>query len=300
MDSSLSIGETLRRRREERVLTPEQAAFKSKVPLRLVQMLESDDYQLLPDPLYLVRLLHEYATFLDLDAAALGAEFQRAMHRPPRPATPPAPAPVPRAASTIPWKQVLWTVAAILVATPLVVIALSLASKRSADQTVSTRPGEPKIEQPASGSSSVEPPAQKTDDVAPDGSPPPTTLSEATATPVVATPAPPGPAEHATAAPSGAAGHILIVRAQEPTWLSVRADQKDPREVLLQPDQVVRFEAQTGYRVTVGNAGGVTLSLDGTPLPPLGRSGEVVRDLVLPPGRRDSPASGAPPAVPAR
>ena len=300
MDSSLSIGETLRRRREERALTPEQAASKSKVPLRLVQMLESDDYQLLPDPLYLVRLLHEYATFLDLDAAALGAEFQRAMHRPPRPATPPAPAPVPRAASTIPWKQVLWTVAAILVATPLVVIALSLASKRSADQTVSTRPGEPKIEQPASGSSSVEPPAQKTDDVAPDGSPPPTTLSEATATPVVATPAPPGPAEHATAAPSGAAGHILIVRAQEPTWLSVRADQKDPREVLLQPDQVVRFEAQTGYRVTVGNAGGVTLSLDGTPLPALGRSGEVVRDLVIPPGRRDSPASGAPPAVPAR
>ena len=298
MDSSLSIGETLRRRREERALTPEQAAFQSKVPLRLVQMLESDDYQLLPDPLYLVRLLHEYATFLDLDAAALGAEFQRAMHRPPRPATPPAPEQ--RAASTIPWKQVLWTVAAILVATPLVVIALSLASKRSADQTVSTGPGEPKIEQPASGSSSVEPPAQKTDDVAPDGSPPPTTLSEATATPVVATPAPPGPAEHATAAPSGAAGHILIVRAQEPTWLSVRADQKDPREVLLQPDQVVRFEAQTGFRVIVGNAGGVTLSLDGTPLPPLGRSGEVVRDLVLPPGRRDSPASGAPSAVPAR
>ena len=82
MDSSLSIGETLRRRREERALTPEQAAFQSKVPLRLVQMLESDDYQLLPDPLYLVRLLHEYATFLELDAAALDAEFQRAMHRP--------------------------------------------------------------------------------------------------------------------------------------------------------------------------------------------------------------------------
>jgi cytoskeleton protein RodZ len=180
------------------------------------------------------------------------------------------------------------------------VIALSLASKRSADQAVSTRPSEPKIERPASGNGSGESPTQESGGVAPVGSPPPTTLPEATATPVVATPAPPGPLGHATVAPSGAAGHILIVRAQEPTWLSVRADQKDPREVLLQPEQMARFEAQTGFRVIVGNAGGVTLSLDGTPLPPLGRSGEVVRDLVLPPGRRDSPASGAPPAVPAR
>jgi cytoskeleton protein RodZ len=294
MDSSLSIGETLRRRREERALTPEQAAFQSKVPLRLVQMLESDDYQLLPDPLYLVRLLHEYATFLGLDAAALDAEFQRVMHRPPRPAAAPAPAPVaPRTASTIPWKQVLWTVAAILVATPLVVIALSLASKRSADQAVSTPPGELKVERPAAGGRAVDAPAQRSESAAAVGSPPPA-LPETTVTPVVTTPAAPG------AHRQGAAGHLLMVRAQEVTWLSVRADEKDAREVLLQPEQVARFEAQAGFRVTVGNAGGVTLSLDGTPLPPLGRSGEVVRDLVLPPVRRDSPPSGAPLAVPAR
>lgn len=296
MDSSLSIGETLRRRREERALTPEQAAFQSKVPLRLVQMLESDDYQLLPDPLYLVRLLHEYATFLGLDAAVLDAEFQRVLHRPPRPAAPPAPAPAPtpvaRTASTIPWKQVLWTVAAILVATPLVVIALSLASKRSADQAVSTPPGDLKVERPAAGRA-VEAPVQGSENVAAVGSPPPV-LPETTVTPVVTTPAVTGPPRQ------GAAGRILIVRAQEVTWLSVRADEKDAREVLLQPEQVARFEAQTGFRVTVGNAGGVTLSLDGTPLPPLGRTGEVVRDLVLPPVRRDSPASGAPLAVPAR
>jgi cytoskeleton protein RodZ len=293
MDSSLSIGETLRRRREERALTPEQAAFQSKVPLRLVQMLESDDYQLLPDPLYLVRLLHEYATFLDLDAAALDAEFQRVMHRPPRPAVPPPPPPAPRTASTIPWKQVLWTGAAILVATPLVVIALSLASKRSADQPVLTPPGELKAERPAAAGRAVDAPAQGSESVAAVGSPPPA-LPETTVTPVMTTPAAPGPPRQS------ADGHILIVRAQEVTWLSVRADEKDAREVLLQPEQVARFEAQTGFRVTVGNAGGVTLSLDGTPLPPLGRSGEVVRDLVLPPVRRDSPASGAPLAVPAR
>jgi len=299
MDSSLSIGETLRRRREERALTPEQAAFQSKVPLRLLQMLESDDYQLLPDPLYLVRLLHEYSSFLGLDVAALDEEFQHALRRPPRPS--PAPAPAPRAASTIPWKQVLWTVAAILVVTPLVLIALSLASKRSTDQAVPTRAAEPKAESPVSaGGGSAGLKAQGPDAVTPSGSPPPTVLPETAATPVVVTPGTPAPLRQDAVASSGAAGHILIARAQEVTWLSVRADQKDPREVLLQPGQTARFEAQTSFHVVVGNAGGVTLSLDGTPLPALGRAGEVVRDLVLPPVRRDSPASGAALAVPAR
>jgi len=65
-----------------------------------------------------------------------------------------------------------------------------------------------------------------------------------------------------------------------------------------------RVGRATGNPTGYGDAGtgpsGVTLSLDGTPLPPLGRSGEVVRDLVLPPVRRDSSASGAALAVPAR
>ena len=299
MDSSLTIGETLRRRREERALTPEQAAFQSKVPLRLLQMLESDDYQLLPDPLYLVRLLHEYARFLDLDVAALDAEFEHAMHRPPPPT--PSPASAPRAALTIPWRQVLWTVAAILVVAPLVLIALSLASKRSTDQAVSTRPGESKVERPVSGSGgSADVTAQGPDGAAPAGSPLATTLPETATMPVVVVPATPAPLREDAIASSVTAGHVLIARAEEPTWLSVRVDQKDPREVLLQPGQMARFEAQTSFHVVVGNAGGVTLSLDGTSLPPLGRSGEVVRDLVLPPVRHNLPASGAALAVPAR
>ncbi len=189
-----------------------------------------------------------------------------------------------------------WTVAAILVATPLVLIALSLASKRFNDQTVSSKPAEPKFEQPVAGGGSVDMP-QRPEGAVSAGSSPPAVLPEPATAPVVVTPA---PRPQDAAASTGAARHTLIVRAQEPTWLSVRVDQKDPREVLLQPEQVVRFEAETNFHIIVGNAGGVTLSLDGTPLPPLGRSGEVVRNLVLPPARRDSPASGAALAVPAR
>lgn len=286
MDAHASIGETLRRRREERGLTAEQAAFQSKVPLRLVQALESDDYQLLPDPLYLIGLLHKYAGFLALDVATLDAEFQQVIQRPPRPSVA-APTPLPTA--TLPWKQILWTVAAILVVTPLLLIALSLASRRTTDQAVPARAVEQKAEDVASvgsGTGSKEP---GPDSAAPSSAPLSVVLPDT------------APSLGKEAVVSGVStGHVLVARAQEMTWMSVRVDGKDPREVLLQAGQMARFEAQTGFHVVVGNAGGVTLSLDGTPLPPLGRSGEVIRNLVLPPVGRDSPSSGAALAVPAR
>jgi hypothetical protein len=84
-------------------------------------------------------------------------------------------------------------------------------------------------------------------------------------------------------AETGSARHILIIRAHESTWLSVRSDREERRQILLQPGQSARFGAETIFRVTVGNAGGVTLWLDGAPFPLQGRSGEVIRDLALPP-----------------
>jgi cytoskeleton protein RodZ len=291
MNSQVSIGETLRRRREERGLTAEQASYQSKVPLRLVQALESDDYQLLPDPLYLTGLLRDYARFLGLDVAGLDAEFQQAIQRPPRPllATP-APRPVP----AIQWKQVAWTVAAILVVTPLVLIALSLASRRASDQVVRTQVVEPKAEDAAPvGGGALGPAERVPESEGGPGTPTVVSSGERTADPVAeARAAVPPPVKEAVA-PRASTGHVLIARAQEPTWMSVRADHRERQEVLLQAGQTARFEAETSFHVIVGNAGGVTLSLDGTPLPPLGRSGEVVRDLVLPSAGRDSPSSGA-------
>jgi len=300
MDAQVSIGEALRRRREERGLTAEQAAFQSKVPLRLVQVLESDDYQLLPDPLYLVRLLHEYAMFLGLNAATLEAEFQQAIQRPPR--TSLAPVPALRHAPTIPWRQVLWTVAAILVIAPLVLIALSLASKRVADQGVQTRPVESRPEDAVSASGGVVGSNDRLrDESAPSALSPVVAPSPDTAAaPVVGTRDTIPPPRTGAVASVASVGHVLIARAQEPTWMSVQADRKDRREVLLQAGQTARFEAETGFHITLGNAGGVTLAFNGTPLPPLGRSGEVVRDLVLPPVPRDSPSSQPAPATPTR
>ncbi len=88
---------------------------------------------------------------------------------------------------------------------------------------------------------------------------------------------------------------LLTARAQEPTWMAVRADGGQNRQVLLQKGQAARFVADTGFVVTVGNAGGVDLSLNGEPVPSLGRSGQIIRNVAIPPVRRDREALAAPP-----
>jgi cytoskeleton protein RodZ len=75
--------------------------------------------------------------------------------------------------------------------------------------------------------------------------------------------------------------------------MAVRDDEGQERRVLLQKGQIAHFASDTRFLVTVGNAGGVELRLNGKPMPPLGKSGQVVRDLVIPPAARDADALGA-------
>ena len=291
MAEKATIGQILRQHREERGLTPEQAAYQSKVPLRLLQALESDDYHLLPDAGYLIRFLHEYARLLKLDPAALQQEFRRTIHRPPGQSLTPVPPPPP---PPIPWKHVAWTGAAILVVTPLVFIALSLASKRSAERA----PAPPAVERP-----SEEPgPVGDSNRLIPDR--PAAALSDTVRSDTADAPAgtrgiAPGPARIAQAPPilppeRKPYRFLLTAHALEPTWMSVRADGGQEREVLLQKGQTARFGADRGFVVTVGNAGGVELSLNGEPVPSLGASRQVIRDLTLPSPRRPSGATGVP------
>jgi cytoskeleton protein RodZ len=297
-----SIGQMLRKAREERGLTPEQAAYQSKVPLRLLQALEADDYRELPDPAYLIRLLHEYALLLKLDQKALEVEFRNAIRRPPGTslvAVPSEPTPTP-----IPWKHILWTIAAILVVTPLVFIALSLASKRAAERPSPPRVAEhapveeagpaPPEQFPAAGTGSVQSgAAARPGEV-------PATRQTGTGSPGLAQKAPPpSPSAKMERMPRRLS---LTARATETTWMAVRSDDGQERRVLLQKGQIAHFASDTRFLVTVGNAGGVELKLNGRPMPPLGKSGQVVRDLVIPPvvGGAEAVGTSSPRAAPER
>ena len=74
---------------------------------------------------------------------------------------------------------------------------------------------------------------------------------------------------------------VLKVYARELTWISARIDDKETKEALLQPGDGVMWNGDEKVVITVGNAGGIDLDVNGKRLEPIGRRGEVIRDAVI-------------------
>ena len=76
------------------------------------------------------------------------------------------------------------------------------------------------------------------------------------------------------------------IHANEDAWLSVIADGKTMMEGVLPATSTKKFRAQKNIYFTTGNAGGVEVSYNGRPLPPLGTSNEVKSLTFTPNGPR--------------
>ncbi|MGH7377802.1 MAG: helix-turn-helix domain-containing protein [Candidatus Methylomirabilales bacterium] len=250
MEGRVTVGTILRERREAKGLTREQAAEATRIKPVFLQAMEDDDYRLLPDEIYVIRFLHEYAAFLGLDTAALRTQFlQQTSHA--------------QAAGTaglglkepvrVSLRRLLPAALLLVAAVPVLVVGYSLY----------TQGGRPAATRPVPPRAAVSPPGQ------------PAVL-------------PPSPREMPAIPAPGPEGYLLRVRAASITWISVTIDGREVRDVLLQPGDTVQWRAQERYLITVGNAGGVHLTLNGQVLPPLGRPGQVLRNVPIPP-------SGEPP-----
>lgn len=76
---------------------------------------------------------------------------------------------------------------------------------------------------------------------------------------------------------------VLELEASEMTWIVVRSDDGEPQEALLQPGETARWRAADRFFLTLGNAGGVAVRLNGQPRGPFGKPGAVVRDVEIQP-----------------
>ena len=74
---------------------------------------------------------------------------------------------------------------------------------------------------------------------------------------------------------------VLEVEAVERAWVMVQADHDPAHEVMLSPGERVRWSADQRLRLTLGNAGGVRISLNGKLQGPYGGSGKVIKDLTF-------------------
>jgi cytoskeleton protein RodZ len=62
-----------------------------------------------------------------------------------------------------------------------------------------------------------------------------------------------------------------------PCWMSLTGDKKTLFNGIVQPGETPAFDAKESFEIVLGNAGGLTLKINGKPAKPLGKPGEVVK-----------------------
>jgi cytoskeleton protein RodZ len=70
-----SLGQLITEARERKGLTRDQVTVEAHLPEHYVKMIETDNYDLISDRLYLVPFLRRYATYLGLDAEEIASRF---------------------------------------------------------------------------------------------------------------------------------------------------------------------------------------------------------------------------------
>lgn len=83
---------------------------------------------------------------------------------------------------------------------------------------------------------------------------------------------------------SDAAGHIVL-EAKADSWVEVRDPESNATLMarLLRAGDVYRIPDKPGLKLSTGNAGGLTVMIDGQAAPPLGKDGIVRRGIALDP-----------------
>jgi len=74
---------------------------------------------------------------------------------------------------------------------------------------------------------------------------------------------------------SNKGNNILVIRATEETWLRIKIDQNPAFQVFLKPGEIIERKG-AGFKLDIGNAGGITLQFKGKLIRNLGNSGQVI------------------------
>ena len=250
--SGPSFGDELRRERLLREVTLEEISAATKISVRLLTALEKSDLVRLPAPVFTRGFIRAYCLHLGLDPVEKVNTYLAVVE------TGAAPLPVGKPTSRF-LRGRRSTAGTILGGVTAVLLLLGLIANPDHKRSTAAR---------VSRVARVEPVSFK--NVSPSNEPTPLIRDD------VADVLPPE------------GGIALVLEFDEPSWIEISADGDKIFGGLVTAGESRRFAAQKGFRVTLGNAGGVRVSVDGRPVERLGRPGEVVRNVVIP----DSPSRG--------
>ena len=296
--TSLSIGSALRRAREKRGLSLEEAEQATKIRARYLDALERQDYDILPASIYVHGFLKTYATFLGLDGEALSRELKESGQAKEEDETGPLPAsrenpensseagvrkpmPVARALSGGERRREGWLsgigVPVLALAGVLLVALLGTVYFVGRGLPASDNQGRQTNHDNAGFVSRDK--VSRNDTPVPKG-----TRKKKESAKKVAAPGKPGNTGSSKAASTSARpdlgpleARIKIVGAE--SWIEVRTDGVISYSHLSQPGFSETFKAKRRLVVFTGNAGAVRVLLNGQNLGALGRDGEVLKKV---------------------
>jgi cytoskeletal protein RodZ len=264
-----SVGAYLRQLRETRGVSVEEIARVTRVGSSYLHALEADDFSSLPEPVFTRGFVRAYCQAVGETPDEALALYEGRTEAPSS-ATPTAPA-----ATTVRPRTVTSHATAdmpprtrgpvlvsfiLLVVLGVALFAVTLALQSGRETSDDRRGGGTAVPAPPAASQSrpIDPPAS--------AAPVPAASGGGTATAAVASPS----------------GYRLVARAIQSTWIRVRTEEGRTTEETIPAGQSREWVSARPFTLTVGNAGGIELELNGRALPPLGPSGVVIPRLVVP------------------
>jgi cytoskeleton protein RodZ len=73
----------------------------------------------------------------------------------------------------------------------------------------------------------------------------------------------------------------LVLDATDTVWVNLVIDEGKTYDLLMRPGTKLTFWGRKKFSMTIGNAGGLIVSLNGHEYPPLGKSGVVIRNVTI-------------------
>jgi len=279
------VGAYLRELRERQGISLDELSRSTRVLHHYLEALESDDLGSLPAPVFAKGFIRAYCQALGASPAeAIALYEQHAVPGQERPILV-APPPDQRARAAAAEQRQGRARGAVLVSFVLLVVlgaalfavTLGLQSGRETDGGRPVEVATPQAPVPtATPAETVAVPAPPI--------PPSPKPSPNAAPPSASPPSAPGPRPAVSPTPGGTVSpYRLVARTTETTWMSVRTeDGRTISEETIPAGQVREWVSNRPFVVSIGNAGGVALELNGQAFPQLGPSGAVIRRLTLP------------------
>lgn len=254
-----SFGENLRREREMRGVTLQEISAATKISVRFLKSIESEEFSKLPGGIFSRSFVRSYARYLGLDEDPLLEEFQQAAQAkadidlsrfsPPRTFS----GPERRSRHT------LWAVG---IAAVLLTLGFTLWRHSHRPLQVPAATNSSTGGSAAASSSPVEPPTQSA-------------AAKPAGGGVLAAASTMGTAPKLPPVTDANGRLVLQIAATEASWVAIDSDGNSVMQGVMDPNTVKTFKADASFDVLTGNAQGVILTLNGQTMKPLGREGEV-------------------------